>query len=157
MKDWFEQLNQREQLSVLVLGMVLVLYLLIMLIWSPLDEMRDDMARQNRGVAGSLKRVDAMASEVMSLRQNGNAKAPRRNLTALINRTTAEHKLEVSRLQPNSRGEIQVRLEGAAFDDLLAWFHQLEYDLSLLLREISITQSGTSGRVNATVRVGQAD
>jgi type II secretory pathway component PulM len=156
-KDWFEQLNQREQLSVLVLGMVLVLYLLIMLIWSPLDEMRDDMARQNRGVAGSLKRVDAMASEVMSLRQNGNAKAPRRNLTALINRTTAEHKLEVSRLQPNSRGEIQVRLEGAAFDDLLAWFHQLEYDLSLLLREISITQSGTSGRVNATVRVGQAD
>jgi type II secretory pathway component PulM len=125
-KDWFEQLNQREQLSVLVLGMVLVLYLLIMLIWSPLDEMRDDMARQNRGVAGSLKRVDAMASEVMSLRQNGNAKAPRRNLTALINRTTAEHKLEVSRLQPNSRGEIQVRLEGAAFDDLLAWFHQLE-------------------------------
>lgn len=157
MKDWFEQLNQREQLSVLVLGMVLVLYLLIMLIWSPLDDMRDDMARQNRGVAGSLKRVDAMASELMSLRQNGNAKAPRRNLTALINRTTAEHKLEVSRLQPNSRGEIQVRLEGAAFDDLLAWLHQLEYDLSLLLREISITQSGTSGRVNATVRVGQAD
>ena len=66
------------------------------------------------------------------------------------------YQLQVSRLQPNSRGEIQVRLEGAAFDDLLAWLHDMEQGEGLLVREVSITQAGTVGRVNATVRVAQA-
>jgi len=140
----------------MVLVVVVVAYLLFMFVWSPLHEMRDDMERQNRGVAGALKRVDAMASEVIMLRQSGNARAPRRNLTSLINRTTATRQLQVSRLQPNSRGDVQVRLESALFDNLLAWLHELEYEHSLLLLEVSITQSGASGRVNATVRIGQA-
>lgn len=156
MKEWFAGLNQREQMSVLVLGLVVALYLLYMLVWSPLNDLRDDMARQNRGVAGALKRVDALASEVIQLRQDGGTRTPRRNLTALVNQSTAQYALEVSRLQPNSSGELQVRLEGAAFDDLIAWLHQLEFGHSLLLREVSITQSGATGRVNATVRIGQA-
>ena len=64
--------------------------------------------------------------------------------------------LPVSRLQPNSRREIQVRLESAAFDDLIAWLHQMEYGERLLVREVSITQAGSAGRVNATVRIAQA-
>jgi len=65
-------------------------------------------------------------------------------------------RLQVSRLQPNSRGEIQVRLENAAFDDLLQWLHQMEYREGLLVREVSVTQTGAVGRVNATVLIGQA-
>ncbi|MBP6701612.1 MAG: type II secretion system protein M, partial [Halioglobus sp.] len=33
MKDWFTGLNQREQLSLLVLGFALGLYLVYMLVW----------------------------------------------------------------------------------------------------------------------------
>ena len=50
---------------------------------------------------------------------------------------------------------IQVRLEGAAFDNLLTWLHELEYREGLLVLEASISQAGSAGRVNATVRVGQ--
>lgn len=156
MSAWFLKLEQREQLSLLALAGVLVLYVLYMFVWSPLHNMRDDLAQQNRGVAESLQRVDAMVSEVMQLRDSDRQVGNRRNLTSLINRSTSRLQLQVSRLQPNSRGEIQVRMEGAAFDDLLAWLHEMEQGEGLLVREVSITQAGSVGRVNATVRVAQA-
>ena len=81
-----------------------------------------------------------------------NTKAP----FSLINRSTSSFGLQVNRLQPNSRGEVQVRLENAAFDDLVAWLHQMEYRESLIVQEVSITPGGGSGRVNATVRLAQA-
>jgi len=154
LREWFAGLNQREQLSLIALGLALILYLLYMLAWAPLAERRERLEQQNVGVAESLQRVDAMVSEIMRLR-GGGAGAVQRNLTALVNASTARHALQVSRLQPNSRGDIQVRLENAAFDDLVAWLDELENRESLLVTEVSITQSGTSGRVNATIRISQ--
>ncbi len=156
MTAWFARLSQREQLSLLVMGLALVAYLLYMLVWSPLDRRRDQLEGQNRGVAESLQRVDAMVSEIIKLRDDGPRPGQRRNLTSLINQSTTQRQLQVSRLQPNSRGEIQVRLESAAFDAMLAWLYDLESREGLLVREVSITQSGASGRVNATVRIAQA-
>ena len=156
MKDWFVQLNQREQLSVLVLAAALGLYLLYMLLWLPLDDRREQLAQQNEGIAGSLQRVDAMVSEISRLREGGGASASRRNLTSLVNQSTGRHGLQVSRLQPNSRGDIQVRLEGAAFDELVVWLDEIENREGLLVTEVAITQAGAPGRVNATIRISQA-
>lgn len=156
MKAWFSQLDQREQMSLLVLAAAVSLYLMYVVAWSPLHSLRDSLVTQNKGVAESLQRVDAMVSEVIQLRDSDAGVGSRRNLTSLINRSTSRRQLQVSRLQPNSRGEIQVRMEGAAFDDVLAWLHEMEQGEGLLVREVSITQGGTVGRVNVTVRVAQA-
>ncbi|MCB1855801.1 MAG: type II secretion system protein M [Halieaceae bacterium] len=156
MKEWFAGLNQREQLSVLVLAVALGLYLLYMLAWAPLADRREQLAQQNQGIATSLQRVDAMVSEIMRLRDEEGVGGPQRNLTALVNQSTSRRGLDVSRLQPNSRGDIQVRLEGAAFDELVAWLDELESREGLLVTEVAITQSGSPGRVNATIRISQA-
>jgi len=155
-KEWFAGLNQREQLSLFVLGIALVLYLLYLLAWAPLAQRREELALQNESVGESLQRVDAMVSEIMRLREGGVASTARRNLTSLVNQSTGRHGLQVSRLQPNSRGDIQVRLENAVFDDLLAWLDDVENREGLLVTEIAITRSGTTGRVNATIRIAQA-
>lgn len=156
MKQWFAGLTQREQLSVLVMALLVGLYLVFVLLVAPLGDARDRMALQNRGVAESLQRVDLMVSQIQRLRESGNDRGARRNLTSLINRSTSSFNLEVDRLQPNSRGEVQVRLENAVFDDLVGWLHQVEYREGVLVREASITQAGTAGRVNVTVRLAQA-
>jgi type II secretory pathway component PulM len=156
-KAWFLRFDQREQLSLMLLALAVGLYLLYMLLWNPLAGKRDALVEQNLRVAESLQRVDAMVSEIQHLRESGGGAArPQRNLTALVNRTTSAAGLQVSRLQPNSRGEIQVRLEGVAFDELVVWLHQVEYQHGLLVREVALTTSGSDGRVNATVRVAQA-
>ena len=158
MKDWFAALEQREQLSLVALGFALALYLLYMVAWAPLAERREQLAAQNEGAAQSLQRVDAMVSEIIRLRDGGGGgvNAARRNLTALVNQSTSRHGLQVSRLQPNSRGDIQVRLENAVFDDLLAWLDEVENREGLLVNEVAITRAGATGRVNATVRLAQA-
>ena len=155
MKEWFAGLEQREQLSLLVLAMALFLYALYMFVWAPLDERRASLAQQNTAIAESLVRVDAMVSELLQLRASGASAGARRNITSVINQSTSRLQLPVSRLQPNSRGEIQVRLENAAFDDVMLWLHEMEYDQGLLVRELSVTQAGDAGRVNATVRIAQ--
>ncbi|MEP1470629.1 MAG: type II secretion system protein M [Halieaceae bacterium] len=151
----WQRFSARDQISLLLLAGVLVIYLAYMLVWSPLATLRDDMARRNVATSESLQRVDAMVSEIMTLRDSGAGNKNRRNLTSLINQSTSRLGLPVSRLQPNSRGEIQVRMEDAAFDDLLAFLHELEYREGLLVLEASVAQAGSTGRVNATVRVGQ--
>ena len=156
MKEWFAGLNQREQLSLLVLGIALALYLLYMVAWAPLAERRSELAVQNEAVAQSLQRVDAMVSEIIRLREGGGASASRRKLTSLVNQSTGRHGLQVSRLQPNSRGDIQVRMENAVFDDLVAWLDEVENRERLLVTEIAITRTGNVGRVNATIRISQA-
>ena len=156
MKEWFAGLDQREQLSLLVLGIALALYLLYMVAWAPLAERRSELAVQNESVAQSLQRVDAMVSEIIRLREGGGASASRRNLTSLVNQSTGRHGLQVSRLQPNSRGDIQVRLENAVFDDLVAWLDEVENRERLLVTEVAITRTGNVGRVNATIRISQA-
>lgn len=156
MREWFTALNQREQMSVMALAVAVVLYVLFQFVWSPLAQKRDSLSVQNVAVAESLVRVDAMVSELQQLKESGASVGNKRNLTSLINQSTGRLKLAVSRLQPNSRGEIQVRLENAAFDDVLKWLHEMEYREGLLVREVSVTQTGTTGRVNATVRMAQA-
>ena len=155
MKEWFARFNPREQLSLLALGLALVLYALYMLLWSPLHSLRDDMAARNHSAAESLQRVEAMVSEVLRLRADEQP-GRQRNLTSLINQSTSRLKLQVTRLQPNRRGEIQVRMESVPFDGVLAWLHQMEFGEGLLVREVAITGAGSSGRVNVTVRIAQA-
>ena len=155
MKEWFAGLNQREQLSLVILAFALGVYLLYMLAWAPLAERRDQLTVQNHEVAQSLQRVDAMVSEITRLRAGGGAVSSQRNLTALVNQSTSRHSLQVSRLQPNSRGDIQVRLENAVFDDLVAWLDEVENREGLLVTEVAITRTGESGRVNASIRIAQ--
>ena len=109
MKAWFTSLNQREQMSLLLLALVLALYLFYLFAWAP-----------------------------------------------LINESTSRLQLPVIRLQPNSQGEIQVRLENAVFDDVLKWLYEMEYTEHMLVREVSLTQANAPGLVNITARIAEA-
>lgn len=155
MKQWFMGLTQREQLSLFIMGLAVALYLAFVIFIAPLSQARDRMVVQNRGVAESLQRVEVLVSQILYLRETGNGSSTNRNLTSLVNRSTSSYQLQVNRLQPNSRGELQVRLENAVFDDLIAWLYQVEYKEGLRVLETSITPAGTVGRVNATVRLAQ--
>lgn len=156
MREWFSQLNQREQLSLLLLSLGLLLYLLYILVLSPLESEREQLIAQNMAVTESQGRVNAMVSQLLQLRQGGAKAGAKRNLTSVINQSTTRLQLPVMRLQPNSRGEIQVRIENASFNDILKWLNEMEYTESLLVREVSVTPAASAGRVNITVRIAEA-
>jgi type II secretory pathway component PulM len=155
-KEWFSQLNQREQLSLVLLTVALLLYLLYILVLAPLKSEREQLIAQNSAVTESQGRVDAMVAQLLQLRQGTAKSGAKRNLTSVINQSTSRLQLPVIRLQPNSRGEIQVRIENASFNDVLKWLNEMEYTESLLVREVSVTPAAAAGRINITVRIAEA-
>jgi type II secretory pathway component PulM len=153
-QEWFRKFTQREQIYLLVAAVVLVLYILLMVIWRPLAGMRDNMAEQNAQVASTLMRVKAMASELQQLQSSGSTRRTR-NMNQLINSSTTELGIRPTRIQPNSRGETQIRFEDVSFSQLVRWLHRMEYVEGVLVHEVAINQGDRGGLVKATVRLGQ--
>lgn len=152
-RHWFYRFTGREQISLLLLAAALAAFFLYHLVWSPVIAARDEMAQRNLATAESLQRVSTLVSEIAQRRGVGSVLPPARSVTALVNQTSLELGLTVARLQPNTRGEVQVRFETAAFDALMRWLYQLESKEGALITELSLSESGAPGRVNATVRV----
>lgn len=159
MKDWFLRFSVREQLALLLMLLAIVLFGLQRVVVSPLDEARREMAQRNETAAQSLVRVDAMASELRSLQERSGAasRGEGRNLTALVNSSAELFGLQPARLQPTSRGAVQVRFESASVAALLRWLHDLETRRGLIVDELSLSQTATAGTVSATLRVAALD
>ena len=151
-KQWFQSLSQRDQMALLALVGVLGLWMVFTVLLGPAAERREQMAQNNRNTSELLARVDAKVTELIALRSADSGGASG-NLTALVSRSSEAAGLTISRLQPNSRGEVQVRFEGVDFDALLGWLAQIEGDQQLTVIDASLAQAGRTGGVNATLRL----
>ena len=153
MKQWFYSLPRRDQLALAVLALVLGFWIVFKMILGPVAAAREQLVDSNRNASALLARVDAKVTELQALRSDGDTESGG-NITALVSRSAEAAGLAVSRLQPNSRGEVQVRFEGVDFDRLLGWLAQVEGDQQLTVIDASIAQAGRAGGVNATLRLG---
>jgi general secretion pathway protein M len=158
LRERFRALSQRDQLSLVVLGIALLLYLCYRLLWLPVADQRAAVERQNRVLAETLLRVDLLSAQLQraGLAQGVNDGPSAASLTAVVSQTAPRFGVRVARLQPNSRGELEVRLDDAPLPGLLRWLHHLEQEQAVTLIELSTTQTASAGRVNATFRLGAA-
>lgn len=153
LREWFLKLTAREQAYLLALGLALVLYVLLMGVWRPLSQMRDDMAQRNAATEDKLSRVQALASELKQLKAAG-VPVGNRNMNQLINASTADVGIRPSRISPNSRGETQIRFENVGYPELMRWLYRMEYGEGIAVKEAAINQGDRGGLVKATIRLG---
>ena len=154
MKDMFLNLTRREQIYVLVMVAAVGLWLLFTFALAPASAAREAMKASNESAINLLARVDAKAIDLIRIRQEGSTQN-NGSLVSAVSRSSELAGLPVRRLQPNSRGEVQVRYEAVDYDDLARWLYQVEMVEGLVVVEASITQAGRSGGVNASVRVAR--
>ena len=151
MRQWFESLPSRDQIALMALVAALGLWLFVQLIFIELDGRRDRLTQGNQALAEKLIRVDLKVEQLAALRAGeGDQKI---NLTRTLSQASEANGLAVKRLQPNSRGEVQIRFEGVAFDNLLQFLEQIEGVSGLAVLDASVSSAGRSGGVNATLRV----
>ena len=152
MKAWFNSFGQRDQAALLLLTVFVVGWLIFQGLLSPMSAKRTQMASNNTSAAELLARVDMKVAQLMTLRSQSDS-ASGGSLTALISRSSKALQLPVKRLQPNSRGEVQVRFEDVDYDSLVQWLHRAETSDGLAIIDLSISQAGRGGRVNVSVQV----
>lgn len=152
MRDWFNAQTQRDQLAIMALAAAVVLYGLLSFALIPASEARSQMAANNTAAIAQLSRVEAKVSQLLDLREN-NESGQSQNLSSTLSAAAQNAGLTVKRLQPNSRGEVQVRFESVEFDALLQWLQTVEGNEGLRIVDASVSDAGRSGGVNATLRV----
>lgn len=150
-RQWFESLSARDQIALMILGAAVGLWAFVFLIFIELDGRRERLVDGNQALAQKLHRVDLKVEQLAVLREGGGDGQV--NLTRTLSQASETHGLTVKRLQPNSRGEVQLRFEGIAFDGLLQFLEQIEGSAGLVVKEASISSAGRSGGVNATLRI----
>ncbi|MFT4767717.1 MAG: general secretion pathway protein M [Glaciecola sp.] len=155
MSAWFDRFSLREQVALLLMSAVVLVYVLALFVIRPLGQARDELSARNAATAAVLRRVDAMATEIQSLRgaQSDSKGASSVNLSASLNQSAGRYQLRVSRLQPNSQGSVQLRFESAPLDALLRWIYEIETLQGLRVDDLSLSQTSTAGVVSATLRV----
>ena len=150
---WWRGLTSREQLYLLGATAAVLLYVLLMVVWRPLAVSRSEMAERNVQVARQLQQVQVMVSELQQL-DAGRGQVARVNMNQIISSTTQSHNIRPTRIQPNSRGETQIRFDSVGFAELMRWLHQVEGMDGVRILEVSINQGDRGGTVRATVRLG---
>ncbi len=141
-------------MALMIVAAVLGVWVFIQVIFVELDGRRQRLTAGNEALASTLSRIDLKVEQLAALRANGGGVQV--NLTRTLSQLSETFGLPVKRLQPNSRGEVQIRFEGIAFDGLLQFLEQIEGSSRLVVVDGSISSAGNNGGVNATLRVSGA-
>ena len=151
----FNQMSLRDQAMLALLGGVLLLYIVYMVLWRPLANSNEQLQRQVTAATQSLENMGRLAAEYRQLQQRSSQTdmASRGTLAEVIDRSVKAQQLQMSRLQPGSSGDVQVRLDNAPVDAVLRWLNQLESEESVQVRDLSVTVGATAGLVNLSVRL----
>lgn len=151
MARWFAAQSRRDQIALLVLGGALLGWLFFQLVVIELDGRRARLRHANQVLSEQLVRVDFKVEQLRALRAGDGGRQV--NLTQTLSQASDAQGLAVKRLQPNSRGEVQIRFEGVAFDGVLRFLEQIEGSAGLRVMDASVSSAGRDGAVNATFRV----
>lgn len=157
MRDWFETLDSRERVFVLGGATVVVIALLYLFIWMPLEngqkEMRSDVEAWERSLAvlRPLRGMQPASTGPRQPAQGGTQLTP----VVIVDQTLRARGLDRSlqRSQPTTSNGIRVEFENVAFDDLVMWLGDLstQYAMQVSSGSLSTTARAGPGRINATL------
>ena len=161
MKDWWDNLEGREQVFVLAGGLFVVIALLYALVWLPFDRSHQQLATNVTNWERSLAELRPLRGAVAASGQSGGVvpsgtQAP----IIIVDQTLRSRGLEQfrRRAQPTTNNGIRVELADIAFDDLVLWLGDLSDQYGMHVQSGSVARSTQAGpgRVNANLTLERA-
>lgn len=157
LKQFWANLQPRERHTLLGGGIALAL---IMVYALGIDPFRQELRRLEQSVTAQQEVLGWMqqaAAEVKQLRGNrpGATQVSGQSLMSLIDASARSTGLSgaIKQLRPEGQG-VKVRLEEAAFDDMLRWLGQLNSHHGIHVSGLVMERLPQPGRVNASVVLG---
>ncbi len=148
--------NRREQTLILGCGLAVVLYLLWLMVFVPIQNKRDQLLAANIASTRPLGRVQIAAAQIQQLRTAG-ASASTDNISGLIDTTLRANGLSMTNLQLGANGEARVRLDRAAYGPLMQWLYEMEFKQGVTVGDLSIATTNEPGQVTVTLRLQKAN
>lgn len=152
---WFTGLEMRER-AILVLGAaVLLISILYIAVIEPFANAKLALAERVLRKQETAAWMREAAAEVQSLQ--GALPKAQANTTSLLTTVDSTAKAAglgsaVRNLQQDDNGAaVRVRLEGAAFDDMVSWLNALQRQYGVTATQLTVDRADTAGAINASL------
>ncbi len=161
MRDWWDNLEGREQVFVLAGGLFVIVAVLYALVWLPFDRNHQQLATNVSNWERSLAELRPLRGAVASSGQAGGVitsgnQAP----IIIVDQTLRSRGLEQyrRRSQPTTSNGIRVEFENVAFDDLVLWLGDLsdQHAMHVQAGSLSMASQAGPGRINASLTLERA-
>lgn len=163
MKEFLANLSDRERRTLLIASVVLALLAGYALVWDPLmsnverlrasvDQQRATVAWMNNAAQEAQALLRARAGSGQGVSRGG------QSLLAVVDQTARREKLgpALKRIEPRGQDEVRVRLEDAAFDDMVSWLGSLQGRYGILIDSVAIDRQPSAGRVTVNLTLKDA-
>lgn len=153
-RSFWQDRTTRERGLLGLLGVVVAAGLANSLVWQPLAVRRSALvdAITVHAAAEQYLMQGGVVSAAPAASSDPGADQP---LAVRLTGSAAALGLTVRRLDPVGAGALDVALEEAPFDAVMAWLVELERDRGLDLRSFSIQRRPAPGMVSATISIGE--
>lgn len=160
MKEWFEQLEQRERLLVAIAGALVIIALVVILIIRPISGQTSrglELVDEKQALLTELEQVAQRIGP-----QGGNASsvntANADSLVVVVDQTTRSAGLApyLKRNQPDGANSIRLRFENAPFDTIVEWLAELQVNFGMSATSANIDMAADPGRVNCNFTLARA-
>ncbi|WP_333606953.1 type II secretion system protein M [Arsukibacterium sp.] len=142
--SWWYGLASREQRLLLWAGVVVVLGMFYWLVWQPLHQSRANNELALQQAQRQLMQLQQLIPQI----QQANAGSARvgGSLAQIVSNSARSHGIRVSRMQPQNE-QLQLVLDDVAFEQLLSWLYQLQYQNAVKLINLDLSNTDKSGIV----------
>ncbi len=150
--NFLNKYNRRDQMLILGCGIAVVLYLLWLMVLTPIQNKRDQLLAANVASTQTLGRVQIVAAQIQQAR-NAGANVSNDNISSLVDSTLRANGLSMSGFQPGANGEARVRLDRAAYGPLMQWLYEIEFKQGITVSDLSIAATNDPGQVTVNLRL----
>ena len=158
MKNWFQSLDEREQLFVVLAAVVFAIAVFYLAVWMPLDRGQKSLSSSVSSWRNALADLRILQSD---LQDPGSTQTQiaglDQSLVVVVDETLRSRGLytALQRSQPTGNNGIRIEFQNAAFDDLVLWLGDLSarYKLQVLSASFTPASRDKDGRVNATIQL----
>jgi len=159
-KDWFDNLEDRERRFLIVGAVTVVIVLVYALAWAPFvkryTELESQVAVWERSIA-TLRPLRAAVAASDGRGGSGATASAGQSPLIVVDQTLLSRGLDRYRRnsQPTSSNGIRIVFENVAFDDLMLWLGDLseQHAMQVQAGSFSVAARAAPGRVNATLTI----
>lgn len=147
----FNRYQRGEQMALLALGVVLIVFFVWVLVIAPLHNKRTQLAAMQTAATATLGKVQLMVAQIQQ--QGATANSGDENINGVIDSSLRAAGLSMSSFQPGANGEVRLRLDRANYANLMQWIYDVEITHSITVKDLSIAATNDIGFVNANFRL----
>lgn len=155
MKDWWHHLAEREKIFITVGAIISAFLLGYALIWSPISNIYQNAKQNVRAQQQLLQWMQHASKRIQQLRTAGFTHREQTNQALLVitEKSIATQSLTayLKQVQQPQQNQVVFNFSQAPFDTLIQWLQTLWKQNNIIVKQITVKKTETTGLVDAAV------